>query len=505
MATSPSDPYKSRIVRGVVRHARRLLDRSQRTIRQVQVAASWSAQILLYPVYAVFQSGRWVGKQIEQAQQTTQLRELEPTLEVIPLTKDGAELTSSTPIQHVLQTVQGFALPACSVVMYEPTAIRAIASLLDSKALVLVTNHNQILEIADSHQQIWLKQRIVYEIALFNRQYRSQHSLGQRLRTAITGMRSILQRRLSPAPLPLPAFTRENGISPVPLALTSDLVIQRSLQIVSSWLAAAEVSSLKLSDGNAIAPTDAAAVKATATIQIRGVASLLSPRRLVLVTVNNEVLDGFTSAQQHYLQQRIAWEVATYQRYLSLKHQSHQLVPLQPATLSELRLKPVQAFQALMAWMQSGAVAITINLFQEAAWLPRAFSATKPFKPAPLFPQSQSAIGSQGSLTLTKADSIAPAAATPTSSQLASASRTRRALATNTPMVVEDEGHVPLFPLDSHLGSSHSASSANYVDTEVTWVNYEYSWLERVMRWLDRCFLWLETVITNLWKLLKRI
>jgi hypothetical protein len=499
MATSPSDPYKSRIVRGVVRQARRLLDRSQRTIRQVQVAASWSAQILLYPVYAVFQSGRWVGKKIEQAQQTTQLRELEPTLEVIPLTKDGAEFTSSTPIQHVLQTVQKFELPACSVAIHTPVAIRAIASLLASKALVLVTNHNQILEIADSQQQTWLKQRIVYEIALFNRQYRSQRSLGQRLQRVITGLRSTFQQRLSPAPPSPSSLAGEHRTSLVPLALTSDLVIQRSLQVVSSWLVTAETPSLKLSDGSAIAQTDASTPVPTSTIQIRGVASLLSPRRLVLVAEDNQVLDILTSAQQHHLQQRIAWEVATYRRYLGLKHQSNQLVPLHPAAQSQLLLKPVQAFQALMTWMQSGAVAVTVNLFREASWLPRTFPSTKLFNAALRLPQPQPYAAAQNSLTLANSEMIAPAPSAQILIQPSSIDLTSKNLATNTP-ALEVASHAHRLALDSY-----PASNANYVDTEVTWVDYEYSWLERLMRWLDHCFLWFETVITTLWKALKRI
>ncbi|MDX2241025.1 MAG: hypothetical protein NW224_10115 [Leptolyngbyaceae cyanobacterium bins.302] len=133
MATSPSDPYKSRVVRGVVQQARRWLDRGQTAVRQLQVAASWSAQILLYPVYALFQTGRSVGKRIERSQQAVRLQELEPQREDIPLIQDDAKLTAESPLQKVLQTLQAFELPEDYVVCVDqPVTIRAIASLLDT-------------------------------------------------------------------------------------------------------------------------------------------------------------------------------------------------------------------------------------------------------------------------------------------------------------------------------------------------------------------------------------
>lgn len=101
---------------------------------------------------------------------------------------------------------------------------------------------------------------------------------------------------------------------------------------------------------------------------IQGVASLVTTRSLVLVTVENQILDILTPQQQHQLAAKIRWEVADFLHQRRLVQSSR----LQKATprLSELDrprvLWPVRLFWHIMAWVQTSPIAIAANLFQES-------------------------------------------------------------------------------------------------------------------------------------------
>jgi hypothetical protein len=104
-------------------------------------------------------------------------------------------------------------------------------------------------------------------------------------------------------------------------------------------------------------------------IAVRGVASCLHTRHLVLVSTDNLTHDLLTCDQQHQLQQRILWEIANYwylwRQYLWRK----QYVAGRPEALARLRhanwLPPMRWFWQLMVWLQCGPVANRLNLFHE--------------------------------------------------------------------------------------------------------------------------------------------
>lgn len=114
----------------------------------------------------------------------------------------------------------------------------------------------------------------------------------------------------------------------------------------------------------------------SSAIQIRGIASLLDNKGLVLVTVDNQILDILPVEQQAYLQRRVTWEVANYwrqRRVLGGMTGQHSLKGSFPVSnflpLPSDRpnaLLPIRGFHRLMAWMQSSPVAIATNLFQES-------------------------------------------------------------------------------------------------------------------------------------------
>ncbi|MGB7413476.1 MAG: hypothetical protein WA902_04630 [Thermosynechococcaceae cyanobacterium] len=104
---------------------------------------------------------------------------------------------------------------------------------------------------------------------------------------------------------------------------------------------------------------------------LRGVASDLDTRHLVLVTPDNEPLDVLTLEQQKNVLQLMTWEVAHYQRQQRLNHQWNAVTQLRQHPLSEPRLRsqmlpPIRGFRQLMGWFQTSPMATATNLFQEA-------------------------------------------------------------------------------------------------------------------------------------------
>ena len=172
----PSSPgrYRSRLFNFVSRQTRRWIDRGERATRQVTVATVWGVQILVYPIYLLFQSARLAGKQLQHLWQGLNNPQL-----------DLRSLPADTPIQKVLETVKSLPLStnvpeslSVSFVDGEKTAvltvensclnaeeIQGIATLPENKRLVLVSPQNQILDILNQQQQQQLKKQISLELA----------------------------------------------------------------------------------------------------------------------------------------------------------------------------------------------------------------------------------------------------------------------------------------------------------------------------------------------------
>jgi hypothetical protein len=102
---------------------------------------------------------------------------------------------------------------------------------------------------------------------------------------------------------------------------------------------------------------------------IRGIASDLATRKLVLVTVGNSIFEGLTEDQQSRLESAIALLLAEYAATLKQRQWEQTLAqPGLPLPKSEPTQWPVvRWFQRGMRWMQTGSLAAVTNLFGEAA------------------------------------------------------------------------------------------------------------------------------------------
>ncbi|MFB2893968.1 hypothetical protein ACE1CI_13745 [Aerosakkonemataceae cyanobacterium BLCC-F50] len=212
---SSADRYRSRLFNFVSRQTRRWIDRAERATRQVSVATVWGVQILVYPIYLLFQSARLAGKQLQHFWQG--LSAPQPNLQPLP---------ADTPIQKVLETVQSLGLPAnlspanlpeslVNAELVVSTAkspvstvenprvnhqeIQGIATLPENRHLVLIDRQNGILDILTQQQQQDLKKQISLELA--------QYWHHQRL----------VQDALRPAMYLPPPASSENALPPIRL------------------------------------------------------------------------------------------------------------------------------------------------------------------------------------------------------------------------------------------------------------------------------------------------
>ncbi|MBW4576191.1 MAG: hypothetical protein KME08_13020 [Aphanothece sp. CMT-3BRIN-NPC111] len=299
--SSPSPGrYQSRLFNFLNRQTQRLKDQCDRAVRQVKVTTVWGVQIVLYPIYLLFQTGRLTGHQFQQTAQQKwwQLQGAKSShLETPP--------EADTPIQRVL-------------------------SFVDTQVEVAV---NELQQLTPASEQ------------------------------PITGLADIAL--INPTSVLISPENASSDLSPLDQTQNSvraGLADEFGVEIEQSLIKPAPTTQNFLPSAGKV---------------IGGVASLLTTRTLVLVTVDNQIWDIFTPQQQEKLRQRITWEIADYwrQRRLSagFERQFTGRVPMSsPKQLSSKDagrshlLPPVRLFWRVMAWVQTSPVAIAANLFQES-------------------------------------------------------------------------------------------------------------------------------------------
>jgi hypothetical protein len=181
-----------------------------------------------------------------------------------------------------------------------------------------------------------------------------------------------------------------------PTPPTVDTPIERLLEAVDSWVSLPEAKELlrlageaplvavtaEVSSGLVAATEGLVEPSSTQSSQIakasnltnsivQGVASLLTTRTLVLVSTQNQILDILTPQQQQTLTSRISWELADFWRYRRLEQASKPTIMARSLAAEDRpQLFPiVSLFWQVMAWVQTGSIAIAANLFQESKLL----------------------------------------------------------------------------------------------------------------------------------------
>ncbi|MBD2067297.1 hypothetical protein H6F93_07110 [Leptolyngbya sp. FACHB-671] len=312
--------YQSSVFNFLNRRSLQLSEQIRRTVRSVKTTATWGVQILLYPAYVAFQTGRVTAQQLRQAVQTTSLRlkavekAIEKVKHVNAPPRPEPTLSSDTPIYKVLQTVEAFALLPTVKTPLELAASSDLSQLQNQAELTV--------------QAIQIDGLIVRSDA-------AKYSATEHGATEHSAFGKATEAGIA---------VSQNG--------TTNGTISGSSAV----------------NGNGAVSANGTARSLSPSSKIIGIASLLTSRSLVLVTNQSQILDILTTEQQVQLHRRIVWEVAQYWRTRRALWAEQQPVPF-PLPLPEVHqnaLPPVRLFRRLMAWMQTGSVAIATNLFHES-------------------------------------------------------------------------------------------------------------------------------------------
>ncbi|PHM09148.1 hypothetical protein [Nostoc sp. 'Peltigera malacea cyanobiont' DB3992] len=212
MSSGSSGRYQSRLFNFVHQQSRRVTQQWEHTFRHLQVATKWGVEVLLYPVYLLFQSSESSGKTLHTKEPQTRLKLQPNDTDFQPETLPNAD----SPIQNVLEAVnylssdqpastptkasehlnplallgvfrlkfvennsnltQSSNITANQAVSLNPSQldntlqqrlpiVRGIATNLMNRNLVLVTADNEILDILTPEQQAKLEDRIINEVA----------------------------------------------------------------------------------------------------------------------------------------------------------------------------------------------------------------------------------------------------------------------------------------------------------------------------------------------------
>ncbi|MBD2326339.1 hypothetical protein [Alkalinema sp. FACHB-956] len=171
-------PYQSQFLNFFSRQTQKLKDRAGVLWRNFKLAAIWGAQLSLYPIYAVFQASRLVGKQLNAGVRQAALwltagadQSDEPVATDAAIQKVISALTQNT----IAPAPVGQVDPLLAL-LTEGTEIRGVASLVSTQRMVLVSTDNQVLDVLTQTQQQQLKRRIIFELALYYRYWR-RHQL----------------------------------------------------------------------------------------------------------------------------------------------------------------------------------------------------------------------------------------------------------------------------------------------------------------------------------------
>ncbi|MBG1243900.1 hypothetical protein [Nostoc sp. NZL] len=215
MSSGSSGRYQSRLFNFVHQQSRRVTEQWEHTFRHLQVATKWGVEVLLYPVYLLFQSSESSGKTLQTKEPQTRLKlqpndtdfqpeipnvdnPIQQVLEAVnylssdesasTLTKtsepfnplvflgllrlkfldnnstNNASLTESS---NITGNQAGNINPSQlenALKEYLPV-VRGIATNLMNRSLVLVTTNNEILDVLTPQQQAKLEARIINEVA----------------------------------------------------------------------------------------------------------------------------------------------------------------------------------------------------------------------------------------------------------------------------------------------------------------------------------------------------
>lgn len=292
--SSPRSPYKSRLLTNLNRQSLKLRDRLGQTVRQIQQVAHWGVQALISPLYWLLHPQEWLGPVLGSQGAVKQ--------NLLPET-DSPAPNSPFPEEQTISTTA-----------FQLTSDQPLQAILAQLEPLLTTDLDYPTEPKPDSPSF-------------------------PVRLKLPPLRTYL----------LPPTTPDKAAPPQPQAFPITLTPPADIETIPTPAEHPETGhwtqGLKIFLG---------IEKRNTSLSIRGIASQLSNRRLVLVTVDNLSLDLLTPQQQQQLQLCIQQELAQleYQRrYLwALQQETWHGVPLTTADHQQVRQPINWLWQVLYFW-----------------------------------------------------------------------------------------------------------------------------------------------------------
>jgi hypothetical protein len=542
--SSPAGRYQSKVLSFFSRQSQRWVDQSKVAVRtfgdralwNLRVAATWGSQILLYPIYAVFQTTRLVGRQLQQVvkERLPQLRgegekgrkgEGEKERQIVP--------TTDAPIFEVLAAIEGFEfpelvgvapvavlqaaddrpsnlvlrsagqlMPSTSVsqalaeqpartavlattsrtltngaksgqAQSQRTVIHGVASLLENRHLVLVTVQNQILDILTSEQQNKLRQRIIWEIATYWRQ-----------------VRSFLAGHKPSKPLLPPTIERPHLLPPV-----------RVFYQLMAWMQESSV---------AIAINLFQEVRFLPPSQEAGFATTRTPQRRYLPGLDQLLHAGFLEdcEAESWLTYGDLWGEPIENGFVStipFTWEKDQEQAISAATIPKLPGETQRTRATLpFAYPVRLAANLTEKLFKTRLRQSQT-SGGRVEQPSPThLVATKKATLAQFRLPVSQAmqkqERSLHRSITPTSSTASRQPAPVQPISRQPITVAPQPSQLATPPLDPAQQTNSPAHHPDWIETDAIVTGYIKHPLERILELIDRALLWLENLTTNLWK-----
>ena len=528
-----------------------LRHQSAQTWRQVKVAAVWGVQILLYPVYAAFQSARLLDRQLQQAgrQAMPRLRSAARGLQAAP------PLPADAPIQNLLQSLSQLEVhlpgePAADLALalahsaQQPhrtraaevlvaaagltssLQVRGIASRLGTGSLVLVTAQNETLDILTPRQQTALTQRMAWELASYWRQRRQL--------AAPPAQPSIYLPLLKP---------RQNALAPI-----------RALQGLIAWMQQSSVAvSADLFQESRLRLPPALPTVALGQTELRSAQPAWEATEAQFYRwltqagrqANGLALAGWESGKTALTKRSLAEGM---QQFRALLPRAQSLVPPQPSEAHRRMSAPADWLVALDRWVSEipglrAAPEPSKQRFDAAnpQLTPAQTGLVPPsMTPSPLHHWLKRSLHSLRSKNLTRQ-------AETTAWELTDTAALEALIKTNRPQIEPlplptrfrpqiqpqmqpqiqtearsalsewDDDHgmgrplrqrsafgAPLTSLDTANAEEAAMVPQSWIETEAQLVEYVKHPLEQLLEWLDHGMLWMEQRLGNLWHWLNR-
>ncbi|WP_337884391.1 hypothetical protein [Fischerella thermalis] len=524
MPSASSERYQSRLFNFVHKQSRRWSEGVGRTFRHLQVAASWSLEALMYPVFMLLQKAREsAGKQLHATGQPTQTPQLQANY---PDFQPEAPPAPDIPIQRVLKVVERLSINpshsphstltgSCYASTHLPITppphlspnIQGIASQLCDRQLVLVTSKNEILDILTPQQKHKLEERIITEIANYWRQWRLSQVKEE---TKLVGEINRLLTKLT-------GSNGENKTPALPFVNAKQNTEELSLLNAKRSLALLDATVAKL-ESNALEPISHTSRELIQFLQTQLQIFIYGKEQIAFSKQTTTALDNPENPTSNI--QNLIWAALNFffgERQSKKLDNGKSNNQISPGLLSNhkkrqrytpkklLKTSKLQSDELVELWLSESDVFGDVQVISKSIHHPnntnKIISSTTISTPA--LPSSQttnnplhSLIYRLRSLTLQPQERLVIKQNPVTKITSNHTTSHKISVATKTAFAIFQQ---------QRQQTSGVEAKPDWIETKAKIIGYEKHPLEQILAWLDAAMLWLEEMIVRGFKFLQRL